>query len=144
VSSISRARAAVDRFAVAAGVAGEQFEDVRLCVSEAVSNAVVHAYPNGEAGSVRVGAVAIEGELLIHVVDDGRGFHGATPSPGLGLGLPLMAKLSDGLVVRERSSGGVEVHLRFDLEEKAARGVQPPCLSWRRASASLRRLGFRR
>jgi serine/threonine-protein kinase RsbW len=114
-SSVSLARADVHRFAIAAGVAGEQLDDVRLCVSEAVSNAVLHGYPNGEAGLVRVGVVATDGKLLIHVSDDGCGLRAESPTPGLGLGLPLMAKLSDGLVVRERAPGGVELHLRFEL-----------------------------
>jgi anti-sigma regulatory factor (Ser/Thr protein kinase) len=114
-SSVSLARADVNRFAITAGVAGEQLEDVRLCVSEAVSNAVLHGYRSREAGHVRVGAVATDGKLLIHVSDDGCGLRAESPTPGLGLGLPLMAKLSDGLVVRERAPGGVEVLLRFDL-----------------------------
>jgi anti-sigma regulatory factor (Ser/Thr protein kinase) len=106
---------ALAQYASAAGVVGEQLDDLRLCISEAVSNAVAHAYPYSEAGSVRVGAVASNGELLIHVSDDGCGLQRESPNPGLGLGVPLMAKLSHGLVVRERGSGGVEVHLRFDL-----------------------------
>jgi hypothetical protein len=33
----------------------------------------------------------------------------------LGLGLGLMARLSDALTILTRSSGGVEVRMRFDL-----------------------------
>jgi stage II sporulation protein AB (anti-sigma F factor) len=115
VSSVCFARAAVNEFAVAAGVAGEQLDDVRLCLSEAVGNAAVHAYPEDEIGAIRVGVIASEGELLVHVSDDGCGLLGGSPNAGLGLGIPLMAELSDGLVVREHGFGGVEVHLRFDL-----------------------------
>jgi anti-sigma regulatory factor (Ser/Thr protein kinase) len=115
VSSVSFARAAVARFALAAGVTGDQLDDIRLCVSEVVGNAAVHAYPGDELGAIRVGVLASDGELLVHVSDDGCGLQGASQNAGLGLGLPLMAELSDGLVVREHGFGGVEVHLRFDI-----------------------------
>jgi len=115
MSSIARARAALTQFATAAGVVGDKLDDVRLCVSEAVSNAVLHAYAHSDRGSVRVVAVASGGELLIHVSDDGCGLRRESPNPGLGFGVPLMYRLCDGLVVRERALGGVEVHLRFDL-----------------------------
>jgi anti-sigma regulatory factor (Ser/Thr protein kinase) len=109
------ARAAVDKFAIAAGLSGERLEDIRLCVSEAVGNAAVHAYAPDEIGPIRVGVLASDGELLVHVSDDGCGLQGASQNAGLGLGLPLMSQLSDGLVVREHGFGGVEVHLRFDI-----------------------------
>jgi len=115
VSSVGLARAAVDKFALAAGLSGERLDDIRLCVSEAVGNAAVHAYPADEIGPIRVGLLASDGELLVHVSDDGCGLQGASQNAGLGLGLPLMSQLSDGLVVREHGFGGVEVHLRFDI-----------------------------
>jgi stage II sporulation protein AB (anti-sigma F factor) len=113
VESVASARLAVGNFAARAGMSGSQLDDVRLCVSEAVANAVAHGYPNGELGDVRVGAAALDGKLLVHVSDDGCGLQGESPNSGLGLGVPLMRKLSDGLVVRENA--GVEVHLRFNL-----------------------------
>lgn len=143
VSSIPLARAAVTRFASAADIAGDQLDDVRLCVSEAVSNVAIHAYANREAGSVRVRAEASEGALLIRVTDDGRGLHGASPNPGLGVGLHLLLNLSDGLVVRERPSGGVEVHIRFDLRrgEPVSGGLSPRLDRFENRAQSA--LGFR-
>ena len=113
VESVAAARLAVGDFAARAGVSGSRLDDVRLCVSEAVANAVAHGYPDGETGDVRVAAAALDGELLVHVSDDGCGLQSKTPNSGLGLGVPLMRKLSDGLVLRENA--GVEVHLRFNL-----------------------------
>jgi hypothetical protein len=40
----------------------------------------------------------------------------------LGLGLGWMAQFSDGLTLLTRSSGGLEVRLRFDLFEAAGEG----------------------
>jgi stage II sporulation protein AB (anti-sigma F factor) len=123
VSSVASARAAVARFATAAGVSDEQLEDVRLCVSEAVGNAVVHAYPDDELGPIRFGVIANDCELLIHVSDEGCGLQTPSPNAGLGLGLPLMAQLTDSLVVREHDFGGVDVHLRFVIRERDADAV---------------------
>jgi anti-sigma regulatory factor (Ser/Thr protein kinase) len=113
--SVPRARAALSAFAVAAGLTGERLEDLRLAVSEAVTNAVQHAY-GGDAGDIYVTAAVASGELWILIADDGRGLRGGTGDlPGLGLGLRCMATFSDSLTLVRRSSGGLEVRLRFRL-----------------------------
>jgi anti-sigma regulatory factor (Ser/Thr protein kinase) len=119
-SSVALARVAVARFAAAAGLAGERLEDVRSCVSEAVTNAVVHAYPRGNGGPIRVAATATDQELRVRVGDDGCGLKSARPSIGLGLGMPVMTRLSHGFAVRESVSGGVDLHLRFELGSTSA------------------------
>ncbi len=116
-SSVGWARKAVAELAVAAGMRGERVEDVRLAVSEAVTNSVAYAY-EGASGEVHVIAAVVSGELWIVVADDGMGM-GRRPSEirGLGLGLGLMARVSDALTILARSSGGVEVQMRFQLGE---------------------------
>src|SRR5437764_8725154 len=115
--SVPLARRAVTAFAVAAGASGEQLEAVRLTVSEAVSNAVKHAYP-GRHGRVEVsGAIASE-ELWLLVADDGCGLRVGRSTAGNGLGLALIALLSDGLTIAKRSSGGIELHIRFKLADR--------------------------
>ena len=114
-SSVPWARKVVAAFAVEAGIGGPRLEDIRLAVSEAVTNAVAYAY-EGATGEIHVLAAALSGELWIVVADDGKGMRerrGGTR--GLGLGLGLMARLSDALTILTRSSGGVEVRMRFDL-----------------------------
>jgi two-component sensor histidine kinase len=50
------------------------------------------------------------------ITDDGAGMRGQRDETrGLGLGLGLMARLSDPLTILTRSNGGVEVRMRFDL-----------------------------
>jgi anti-sigma regulatory factor (Ser/Thr protein kinase) len=116
-SSVGWARKTVAELAVAAGMQGERVEDVRLAVSEAVTNAVAYAY-EGAPGDVHVIAAVVSGELWIVVADDGMGMR-RRPSEirGLGLGLGLMARVSDALTILARSSGGVEVQMRFQLGE---------------------------
>jgi stage II sporulation protein AB (anti-sigma F factor) len=117
--SVPLARNAVGAFAAEAGVAGDRLESIRLVVSEAVSNAVLHAYDDIK-GEIHVTAAAVPGELWILIADDGAGLRAeGSDNRGLGLGLGWMAQFSDGFTLLTRSSGGLEVRLRFELFEGA-------------------------
>ena len=72
-------------------------DGIALAVSEAVTNAVVHAYVDApQPGDVEVIAELHLGNgLEIQVCDDGRGMMPRLDSPGLGVGLPIVAKLSE-------------------------------------------------
>lgn len=114
-SAVPWARKVVAAFAAEAGMGGSRLEDVRLVVSEAVTNSVTYAYDDSP-GEIHVLAAAVSGELWIVIADDGEGMRGRQgDTQGLGLGLGLMARLSDALTILTRSSGGVEVRMRFDL-----------------------------
>src|SRR3954469_6036495 len=99
--------------------------DVKLAVTEACTNCVVHAYPNGLGGSAvfEVEADPGEGELVVIVRDYGRGISPNTESPGLGLGLPLIAALSRTVEFRGGSSAsGTEVIMSFGLDDDLGDG----------------------
>jgi serine/threonine-protein kinase RsbW len=113
--SIPRARVAAAEFAARAGLRDERLEAVRLAVSEAVTNVVRHAYRDGGTGAVHVTMSAAGGELWVLVADDGCGYQTPAQNRGLGLGLTLIAKVSDEYVVTERATGGTEVRMRFPL-----------------------------
>jgi stage II sporulation protein AB (anti-sigma F factor) len=117
--SIPLARAAAGAFAAEVGVTDEQQEHVRLVVSEAVTNAVLYAYPD-TPGEVHMTAALVSDELWILIADDGVGLCDCGDSPGLGLGLVWMAEFSDGMTLMTRSCGGLEVRLRYALESRAA------------------------
>jgi anti-sigma regulatory factor (Ser/Thr protein kinase) len=92
---------------------------IALAVSEAVTNAVIHAYV-GEAcpGDVQVVAERHEGNgLEIQVCDDGRGMMPRSDSPGLGVGLPLVAKLAQRFRVESRPTGGTAVSMVFPVHD---------------------------
>jgi anti-sigma regulatory factor (Ser/Thr protein kinase) len=123
-ASVGTARTDVVRLARAAGADERQIERLRLAVSEAMSNAVVHAYGK-EGGVVRLTATAIAGDLVVVVADDGCGLGVAPKSAGLGLGLGVITQLADGVTLRRRSSGGTQVEMRFaigDPRERADEG----------------------
>jgi serine/threonine-protein kinase RsbW/stage II sporulation protein AB (anti-sigma F factor) len=117
-STVAQARRSVARFAAAAGLEGERLDAVRLAVSEAVSNAVIHAYPDRD-GEVRVTAALTSRGLQVLVIDSGRGLRAPAENPGLGFGLKLMAESSDAVEAVERAEGGTEVRLVFGLDAAA-------------------------
>jgi anti-sigma regulatory factor (Ser/Thr protein kinase) len=67
---------------------------VELVVSEAVANAVVHAYPDRAPGQVRVEASLEDGLLTVVVADDGVGMSTGRRSQGLGEGLAIIRRLA--------------------------------------------------
>src|SRR4051812_17041334 len=76
---------------------------IGVVVSEAVTNAVVHAYRDREQpGRVHVCASLADEGVNVAVDDDGLGMHPRHDSPGVGLGLPLMGDLADQLEVSSR------------------------------------------
>ncbi len=117
--TVPRTRRRLAGIAACAGATAEQLDRVRLAVSEAVTNAVEHAYDDGE-GLVHVSAVAAGGHLLVLVADDGRGLTGSRNREGLGLGLSVAARMSDGFELAKRSCGGVEVQMQFNLGARIA------------------------
>jgi serine/threonine-protein kinase RsbW len=112
--SVPAARHALSDFAVAAGADRAKIEAVRLATSEALTNAVLHAYLD-EPGNVYVTAAVVATELWVLIADDGRGLEPRTNRPGLGLGLGLISQVTDELVIVPRACGGTEVRMRFDL-----------------------------
>jgi serine/threonine-protein kinase RsbW/stage II sporulation protein AB (anti-sigma F factor) len=90
-ASIKRARDAVGSLA---NKVGAPVGDVRLAVSEAVTNAVVHAFRGGSAGTVTVDAHVARDRLVVVIADDGGGMRPNPDSGGLGLGIPLITRLA--------------------------------------------------
>jgi|SRR5215211_4606020 len=99
------------------GMDAEGIADVRLAVTEAATNAVMHAYADAE-GELRVSATIRGGQLAIVVADTGPGLVERDDSPGLGLGLAIMATLSERLRVISHP-GGTEVHMAFPCPNAA-------------------------
>jgi anti-sigma regulatory factor (Ser/Thr protein kinase) len=95
------------------GVAVDR-DAVGIVVSEAVANAIMHAYRDSpEPGRVRVSVEVDDAALELAVSDDGIGMTPRVDSPGVGLGVPLMTGFADEVVVD--SSHGTRLRARFDL-----------------------------
>jgi len=117
----SVARGLARRFAVEHDADEDTVDAVALCVSEAVANVVVHAYRDADQpGDVEIEAEKPDGYLCLYVRDRGQGMTPRVDSPGLGLGLPVIADSASSLEVRRPETGGTELVMRFDLTEAAA------------------------
>ena len=95
-------------------------DDVALAVSEAVTNAVLHAYCHrDEPGEVRISVEADTGveEVLIQVDDDGRGMAPRTNSPGAGVGLSVIGTVTTRFESGERPDGGTRLCMWFKHAE---------------------------
>jgi anti-sigma regulatory factor (Ser/Thr protein kinase) len=110
-------RHAFGGFAEALSVDEQTLADIKLAVTEACTNVVIHAYEDGVDGDLEVDA-SIDGERLTVVIrDNGRGIVPRPDSPGLGLGLPLIATLAETLELGKNVSDDTEVRMTFRLDE---------------------------
>lgn len=114
---VSRLRREVVSFAAAQGVSDPPIADLKIAVSEAMTNVIVHAYGGDHAGKVDV-LVSVEPgrEITVVVADAGSGMNPRADSPGMGLGLPLIGNLADSLQISTPAGGhGTEVRMSFAL-----------------------------
>src|SRR4051794_8246560 len=107
-------RRAVTEYAEQVGVPGGRLGDVRLAVSEAATNAVLHAYRDRDPGEIRVAAEVLDdGHLKITIEDDGFGPLPRPDSPGLGLGLPTIASVADAVELSAGRAAGARLCMQF-------------------------------
>ena len=115
------------------GLADQRIDDLKTVVTEACNNVVLHAY-GGEDGPLDVSAMVDNDHLEVTIADRGRGFH-PRPRPGepsLGIGLPLIASLSDAFQVEGRAGDGTAITICFAIDadpadpEPEAHGVKAP------------------
>lgn len=119
-ASVGSLRHAVVEFARALGAADEVITAMQLAVSEAMSNAVLHAFVDPPApGTLTLTAFTDGDEICVVVGDDGAGMRPRADSPGLGVGLPLMTQMAQSLEFRTNPGGGTEVAMRFALAAAA-------------------------
>jgi serine/threonine-protein kinase RsbW len=116
-ASIGVLRHAVTEFAAGCGASEVQLEDIALAVSEALSNVVLHAYAGCDPpGDITVEAWMSEQGFVVVVGDEGSGIVPRADSPGLGLGLPLIAKLADQLdLAYAGARDGASVRMSFSI-----------------------------
>src|SRR5215213_11503379 len=112
----SLARRVIRAYATLHGVHGAALAAIALWVTEAVTNVGVHAYRDSDdPGDVELEARKENGCLCLYVRDRGVSFRPRVDSPGLGVGLPVIADSATSIEVRRPESGGTELIMRFDL-----------------------------
>ncbi len=131
----SFARAAVAAFVAQLDPTVEELCDIRTSVSEAVTNCIVHAYPN-TLGRVYISADIYEGRrVIIRVRDKGCGiadvqqameplFTTGAAQERSGLGFSVMQSLMDRVKVRSKPGGPTVVTLERRLISKGDANVR--------------------
>ena len=114
-------REAVASLASATGMSGVQVYAVKICVGEALANAVKHAYPASESGLVDVSAQEVGDELVVTVADHGRGRVNSRTRTGDegGFGLAFISRLTDGCTF-VAARDGTTVEMLFPLRSVKA------------------------
>ncbi|WP_042162662.1 anti-sigma B factor RsbW [Paenibacillus gorillae] len=127
---IDMVRLALFGFANKAGFSYEDIEDMKVAVTEACNNAVLHAYEDGQTGVIEIVFEYIEDRIHIRIKDAGESFsynpavnkaaslHNRPLSEASagGLGIYLMHALMDQVEVRTEL--GTEVILTKRLARK--------------------------
>lgn len=124
-------RGLVASFAAQLDLTLTELGDLRTAVSEAVTNAIVHAYPN-EIGTVYIKARILEGDVIeITVKDKGRGIEDVAKArePSYttggeersGLGFTIMESFTDSLKVRSAPGKGTTVTMRRRIAKRPAK-----------------------
>lgn len=103
----------------------EELADIKTAVSEAVTNAIVHAYED-EIGKIVIKAQIVERTIIIQIRDNGKGIEDIakakeplyTSKPDLersGMGFTVMESFMDKLTVRSKVGKGTTVTMRKKL-----------------------------
>ena len=122
------ARAAAAAFAAQLDPTMEELGDVRTAVSEAVTNAIVHAYPD-TMGVVTMRLRVLEGNVLeIMIRDRGCGIpdvpqamepmYSTGGDDRSGMGFTIMESFMDTLKVRSRPGKGTTVTMKRQLRKR--------------------------
>ena len=126
------ARAAVAAFLTQMDPAVDELADIRTAVSEAVTNCIVHAYPD------RIGEIVLHmklyasGRVVIRIRDKGCGIENVEQAmeplfttggeERSGLGFSVMESFTDRLKVSSRSGKGTVVTLEKYIAPKTRQG----------------------
>ena len=100
----------------------DALEDAELAVTEALANAVEHAYGEGD-GEIRVLVLPDEASLIVTVSDDGVGMPAEVRrrSEGRGYGLSMIEGIASSLEIEE--DDGTDVRMTFAMGLPAAETV---------------------
>ena len=127
------ARAAAAAFAAQLDPTMEELGDIKTAVSEAVTNCIVHAYPD-ELGKITMRLRILEGgELEISIKDTGRGIEDVARAreplfttggeERSGMGFTIMESFMDRLRVRSKPGKGTTVTMTRAIARRGAQAL---------------------
>lgn len=124
------ARATVAAFCAPLSPSLEQINDIKTAVSEAVTNVIVHAYPD-HSGEIAIDVAVYDDKVVtIRVADEGVGmqnveearkpfFTTKSANEHSGMGFTIMEAFMDGIDVSSEIGRGTTLTMRKDLKENA-------------------------
>lgn len=127
--NVGLARVAVATFAAQVDMTLNELEEIKVAVSEAVSNAIIHGYEGEPRGTVRVMAERTAAGLVITVTDQGRGIQDvalamqpaySTDPERMGLGFAFMQSFMDEVEVTSEVNRGTTVRMLKVLKKAGA------------------------
>lgn len=120
------ARGAVSSFISQLDPTVEELYDVRMAVSEAVTNCIIHGYCNEEEGLITIKCAYEERTIEIEVIDEGKGipniedamtalFTTSLEEERAGLGFTVMQSMMDEVEVFSQMGKGTIVKMKRSL-----------------------------
>lgn len=117
----SFARSVVACFALQLNPSVSQIADIKTAVSEAVTNSIVHGYPNG-VGEIVLESELMEDEIHINIFDNGVGidnlnqalepFYTTKPNEERsGMGFTIMKSFMDSVRVESEKDKGTKIYM---------------------------------
>ncbi|MBQ7884934.1 MAG: anti-sigma F factor [Clostridia bacterium] len=127
------ARSAVAAFCIQANPSIDEITDIKTAVSEAVTNAVVHAYPLGE-GDILLKVKLYSSGVVIEVCDNGIGiddyekarepFYTSKPNDERsGMGFTVMESFMDSVSLQKNGKTGLLVRMEKIFKENNSKSV---------------------
>lgn len=125
----SFARSVASCFALHLNPSVAQISDIKTAVSEAVTNAIVHGYPNG-VGEISMEAELENGKIHINIFDNGVGienlkdalepFYTTKPDDERsGMGFTIMKSFMDDIKVESERGKGTKVYMMKKIKADA-------------------------
>ena len=127
--NVAIARMTLGSFLMMYDVSLSELDEIKIALSEAVSNSIIHGYGNHEDGVVRIIFVVQNDELTICVEDDGVGISNieqamepafSTKMEHMGLGFVFMQTFMDKLMVESEIGVGTRVTMQKALLNQEA------------------------
>lgn len=120
------ARSTVCAFCVGANLSLDDLTEIKTAVSEAVTNCVVHAYPN-TVGDIKINAKITSEKIIISISDEGVGiddiekakepFYTTKPNEERsGMGFTVMESFMDKLIIKQNKKNGVTVFMEKNIK----------------------------
>ncbi len=125
--NIALARIAVASFASELNFTLAEIEEIKVAISEAVSNAIIHGYQK-ETGEIKIKMSLVDGILKIEIADQGQGIKNIsqvaddcyTNNGRMGLGLTFIDSFMNDFKIESELGSGTKLKMSKKPEQNEA------------------------